>query len=78
MAIITPNANPEYASRVKWNKPGATGGFKGGNRGGNESFALSYAKDIAIAYIDKGQTIAPEKITSWAEIFYTWMETKKK
>lgn len=76
--VITPNSNPEYASRVKWNKPNAGGGFKGGNRGGNESFALSYAKDIAIAYIDKGQTIAPEKITGWAETFYQWMETKKK
>lgn len=69
--------NGQYAKKVKWNKPNA-GGFKGGNRVGNESFALSYSKDVAIAYISQGKTIEPEKITTWAETFYNWMESKKK
>lgn len=76
--VITANPNPNYAAKIKWNKPNSGGGFKGGNRGGNESFALSYSKDVAIAYISQGKTIEPEKITSWAETFYNWMESKKK
>ncbi len=71
--------NGTYAKKVKWNKPGATGGFqKGQQRGGNESFALAYAKDMAVAYIAIGKTIEPEKVATWADVFYNWMETKKK
>lgn len=77
--VITPNQNPAYADKIKWNKPNQSGGgFGGRNRGGNESFALSYSKDVAIAYISQGKEISPEKITEWAEKFYTWMETKKR
>lgn len=74
--------NPPYADKIKWNKPntgGGGGGFnRGGQRSGNESFALSYAKDLAIAYVGKDKTIEPTKIVEWAEVFYNWMETKKK
>jgi hypothetical protein len=77
---FTKNQNSAYADRIKWNKPNAGGGgFAGrGNRSGNESFALSYAKDLAIAYVAKDKNIEPEKIVEWAEVFYNWMETKKK
>jgi len=75
--VITPNANPQYASRIKWNKPGSTGGFKGGNRGGNESFALSYAKDIAVAHINHGKDFNAGDVVKVAEVFYTWLQTKK-
>ena len=70
----------QYGLKIKWNKPNTgVGGFnKGGNRGGNESFALSYSKDVAIAYIALGKTVEPEKIIEWADKFYNWMETKKK
>lgn len=79
--VITPNSNPAYADKIKWNKPNAGGGGfggRGGNRGGNESFALSYAKDLAIAYVAKDKMVEPAKIVEWAEVFYNWMETKKK
>jgi hypothetical protein len=71
------NANSAYADRVKWNKPN-TGGNRGGQRSGNESFALSYAKDIAIAHIAKGNDLKSEAIIQVAEVFYNWMESKKK
>jgi len=57
---LTFTANPPYNDKVKWNKPntGSGGGWnKGGNRGGNESFALSYAKDIACAHIAHGKRV---------------------
>ncbi len=76
---FTKNQNSAYADRVKWNKPNTGGGFqKGGSRGGNESFALSYSKDLAIAYVGQGKLIEPEKVITWAEQFYNWMESKKK
>lgn len=75
--VITPNGN--YAAKIKWNKPGAAGGFGGGRpKSGNESFSLSYAKDLGIAYVEKGKEISPEKVIEWAEKFYTWLESKKK
>lgn len=76
--LITPNANPTYADRIKWNKPGVSGGgYQGRQKSGNESFALSYAKDLGVAYINKGNNIAPEKIIEWADKFYGWLEAKK-
>jgi hypothetical protein len=71
----------KYGLKIKWNKPNNSGGGfgrGGGNRGGNESFALSYAKDLAIAYVGKDKNVEPAKIVEWAEVFYNWMETKKK
>lgn len=73
---ITPNGN--YPDKIKWNKPGSGGGgFSGRQRAGNESFALSYAKDIGVAYINKGNTVEPEKVMAWADKFYDWLERKK-
>lgn len=75
---ITANPNPVYADRIKWNKPNQGGGFGGGRKSaGNESFSLAYAKDVAVAYIEKGKDVDPDKIIVWAEKFYNWMETKK-
>lgn len=78
---ITPN--PPYADKIKWNKPNAGGnggGFNrgGGGRAGNESFALAYAKDYAVAVIATGKEFKGEAVIQLAELFYNWMETKKK
>lgn len=70
----------QYGLKIKWNKPGSSsgGGYSARQRSGNESFALSYAKDLAVAYITKGTNIEPEKVCLWADKFYAWLEKKKK
>lgn len=67
----------QYGKKFKWNKPGAAGGFKGAQKG-NESFALSYAKDYAVAMIGAGKEFKSELITQLADKFYDWLESKKK
>lgn len=49
------------------------GSFKGKKGGSNASFALSYAKDIAVAYIGKDKQIDPDKVCQWAETFNNWL-----
>lgn len=78
---FTPNANPNYAAKVKWNQ--AKSSFGGGSKvkAGNESFALSYAKDMAVAHITKGdkpEAMDSAAVLKVAEAFYVWLESKKK
>lgn len=63
-----------YGLKIKWNKPGSSGGFSGGGnkRSGNESFALSYAKDVVCA----GKADL-KNIFSLADKMYDWLESKK-
>lgn len=71
----------KYGIKIKWNKPQQGGGGFGGGRGqraGNESFALAYAKDYAVAVIGTGKEFKGESVIQLAELFYNWMETKKK
>jgi len=69
----------QYGNKIKWNKPGASGGFGGGRqRSGNESFSLSYAKDYAVAMIGQGKEFKSEHILQLADKFYEWLESKKK
>lgn len=70
----------QYGIKIKWNKPQQSGGggFGRGQRAGNESFALAYAKDYAVAVIGSGKDFKGEAVIQLAEIFYNWMETKKK
>lgn len=76
---LTFSPNPPYSDKVKWNKPNQGGGFnRGGSKGGNESFALAYAKDIAVAHIAAGKDFKSDEVVKVAEVFYNWMETKKK
>lgn len=78
MSELTITPNPPYGNKVTWNKPGSGGsGFSARQRAGNESFALSYAKDLGVAYVNKGNNIEPEKVIAWAEKFYDWLEKKK-
>ncbi len=70
----------KYGISIKWNKPNQGGGFNGGGRpkSGNESFALAYAKDYAVAVIGAGKEFKGAQVLDLAELFYNWMETKKK
>lgn len=45
---------------------------------GNESFALSYAKDVACANIENGKEISAKNILEVAQAFYGWLESKRK
>lgn len=69
----------QYGLKIKWNKPNQAGGFGGGRpKTGNESFALAYAKDYAVAMITQGKEFKGEHVITLAELFYKWMEEKKK
>lgn len=73
--------NGQYGLKIKWNKPQQSGGGfggRGGQRAGNESFALAYAKDYAVAVIGTGKEFKGEAVIQLAELFFNWMETKKK
>lgn len=75
--IVTPKEG--YPDDLKMKQ--AAGGFGGGGgkpRAGNESFALSYAKDMACAHIGNGKDFGAKEVLAVAELFYTWLETKKK
>jgi hypothetical protein len=74
---ITPNGN--YPDKVKAK---AKNGFAGKPKG-NESFALSYSKDLVIAMLPKMEkqptsTELAKVITTVADTFFNWLETKKK
>jgi hypothetical protein len=73
---ITPNGNfPDKIKLIKKN------GFTGGavrKAAGNESFALSYAKDWAIAQLTHGTDVKTDNILKIADAFYNWLESKKK
>lgn len=67
----------QYGKKFKWAAP--KNGFSGGKpRAGNESFALSYAKDMACAHISNGKDFGAKEVLAVAELFYTWLENKKK
>lgn len=68
----------QYGLDFKLKSTGGGGFGKGGNRGGNESFALSYAKDIAVAHINHGKEFKSTEVVKVAEEFFNWLETKKK
>jgi hypothetical protein len=80
--LITPKEG--YPDDVKMKRAnGFAGGGQGKPRAGNESFALAYAKDLVIAMIPKMEKQLTsgdltKVITATAEVFYTWMEGKKK
>ena len=70
--------NGEYTNisikPVRENKQGSLAPAKGRN----ESFALSYAKDIACAYITKGAELGDAQMLVLAEKLYVWLESKNK
>lgn len=76
----------QYSRNIKWNKS-SSGGGRGGRppENKNESFALAYAKDIAVAIVNhmpvemqpSAADIAKVAI-GIAEPFYQWLEAKRK
>lgn len=66
----TKTPNGEYPDRIKIEMQQ---GFqkKGSDR---RAFALSYAKDIAVAKIEKGESMSTEKVFEIADKFFEWME----
>jgi hypothetical protein len=51
---------------------------KFGSSGSEESFALSYAKDLGCARIEKGiQAVSADTVIADAEKFYSWLKSKK-
>lgn len=70
----------QYGTKVKWNQPrnGNGGGWgRSAAPKGNESFALSYAKDVAVAHIGQGKEFKSAQILDVADAFYNWLESKK-
>lgn len=47
------------------------------NSGSDESFALSYAKDLACANITAGRVVTSKQTIEVAEEFYEWLKSKK-
>lgn len=69
----------DHGSYGKVSKPKPANGFqKGGSYGGsksnNASFALSYAKDLGIANIEKGVDVSTENILTVATKFKEWLD----
>lgn len=72
----------EFCKKFKLKSKTGGGGFAGKPKG-NESFALAYAKDIAVALLQKQTTVPSSadlaKITiAIANHLFEWLESKKK
>jgi hypothetical protein len=77
---LTPNANPQYAGKIKFIKAnGGGGGFKK-NPASNAGFSLAYAKDVLVASImspDQTKRLTTDQMFLLAEKMYTWLEARK-
>lgn len=71
-----PNQNAQYPAKIK---TVSTGGFSGTNKpqSNEKSFAASYAKDIIIAYINRGDQVKKEWFDDWANHIHNWMSDAK-
>jgi len=76
MSDLTIEAS-QYGNKVKLKNQGGGYSGGGGRRSGNESFALSYAKDYAVAKVGNGKEFKGEDILKLADLFYNWLEKKK-
>lgn len=85
MAITYTMTSGKYGDKIKvdWRATNGTGGGsfgggKGGPRGGNAAFALSYAKDLAVAHQANplsGKPLTSDEIISLATKFKTWLDS---
>lgn len=77
---LTPNANPQYAGKLKFIKPNSGGGKGGFSKPANNAgFALSYAKDILIASWQPQSTkrLTSDEMFALADKMLNWLESKK-
>lgn len=78
---LTPNANPQYAGKIKFIKANVGGGKGGFSKPANNAgFALSYAKDVMIASMAEGSKMPflnSDQVLILAEKFYNWLEARK-
>lgn len=72
---ITPKEG--YPDDIKMKKANGFGGRSQPAKG-NESFALNYAKDWAVAKLDHDPGIKTDDILKIADVFFNWLESKKK
>lgn len=68
--VIPKDGYPDKIKPVQSAKPFGGGG---GKRGSNASFALSYAKDLACANIEKGMEVKSTHVTAIADHFLKWL-----
>lgn len=77
---LVPNANPQYAGKIKFIK--ANGGGKGGfnKPANNAGFALAYAKDVLVASMmspDQSKRLTTKDMFALALANYEWLEARK-
>lgn len=51
-----------------------SGGFKSKSQGSTSSFALSYAKDMAVAHISQGKEFKADDVIKVADVFNNWLK----
>ncbi len=72
----TESTNPSFPDKLKIKKEGADQYQGGKQKGNNRSFALSYAKDLAVARMGAGKTPHDTKdIINQAEKFVQWLDS---
>lgn len=69
-----PASNPNYKDKLKIRKEGSEN-YGGKAKGSNRSFALSYAKDLAIAHMGRGLNSDTESIIKQADAFVKWLDS---
>ncbi len=70
----TPNQNPQYPGKIK----PAQKDFKKGGQSNPRSMSAAYAKDIVVAYINKGDKIEMHWFTEWANLIDNWINNQPK
>ncbi len=72
--------NPAHPDKLKIKKEGQTSSYQGKAKGNNRSFALSYAKDLAVARINNVRIIfanphtKTKDIIDQADAFVKWLD----
>ncbi len=65
----------EYPDKLKIKKEGQENYSGGKQKGNNRSFALSYAKDLAVARINNGMQYDAKSIIEQADDFVKWLDS---
>ena len=65
----------EYPDKLKIKKEGQENYSGGKQKGNNRTFALSYAKDLAVARINNGMQYDAKSIIEQADDFVKWLDS---